>query len=99
MKEVTSAEFDKRMRESLKIKKCKKCKTYSGEVILINPFFGARSVAVVCLGCGNKTGTRKVTDCFADDSRLATPVTAESLAKAIFGAVEEWNDKQTDRQE
>lgn len=91
MKEVTSAEFDKRMRESLKIKKCKKCKTYSGEVILINPFYGARSVAVVCLGCGNKTGTRKVADCLADDSRLATPVTVESLAKAIFEAADEWN--------
>lgn len=96
MKTLTVEEFDKRMRESLKINRCSNCETFSGEVVLINPFLDPKSVGVICLGCGNKTSAYRANDCFVDESRLGTPVTAESLAKAIFAAVEEWNGENTE---
>lgn len=99
MVEVTGKEFDEKIKQALHVERCRACGGAKGIITHIEPIYGRLGVKVFCPLCGHQTKLVRHTDCFTDDSRLGTPVTAESLAKAIFEAVEEWNGKQADRQE
>ena len=91
--EVTKKEFDAKIQSALHINPCVNCTVGLGHIVLIEPYYGKHGIKVVCRNCSSSTGFINPHDCFVDKTRLGTPITAESLAKAIFEVVEEWNMK------
>ena len=87
LREVSDKELSKIMSESLKPISCVRC--HAGiEVRLGLPVISAPYVEVVCNRCGYRDTRYDCSETFMSDSKFATPVTYESLARGIFNAVE-----------
>lgn len=95
IKEVNSNKFSVLYNKRIDLKRCKSCLSLDAEIKLPIKYYGnfSGTVSIECKNCGYKTGHHnvKTTLVNTDTNTVATVTLKQSLVKAIYDAIEEWN--------
>ena len=92
-KEITSREFDGIMISHIGLGKCPMCGSPGGNIVIELPYYGVHGARVECPFCTYSTD-RNGTEIFifAEEGRIGTPTTEESILLGIMKAGTEWNE-------
>lgn len=101
VKEVSKKKFDALYDKRIDLKKCPVCENYDAEIIIPMPVYGkyANTVYIKCKQCGHQTKHHRAINCFIDteQNRYGSFVTDKSLMRAMYGALNEWNNERSEK--
>ncbi|MBQ6929012.1 MAG: prepilin peptidase [Oscillospiraceae bacterium] len=76
----------------LRLRNCPCCNGQSKLEVEI-PLFGWQGVRVKCTHCGVNVSTSQISELITRDDGISTPITEESLMKAIKSVADKWNTR------
>lgn len=90
--EVSDRKLDAILQHSVKIKCCPRCESQSVNIRISFRVYGGHGAQVICEECGYRTKIHEIHSQFSSGSRIATPVTHKSMVRAMWGAIDQWNN-------
>ena len=91
METLKKKQLDKILNGRLSTKSCAVCGSGSCEIVFDLEWYGRDGAKIRCQHCGNETNLQEIHAVLSDENRFATPITFNSLVKAVFKAVNAWN--------
>ena len=90
MREVTTEEFDEVAERAVRPAACPVCWT-GMEIVVKLPMYGLQGVFCRCPLCGLRTRTQMIHEKIADDKRIGSLITEQSILRGARKALEAWN--------
>ena len=90
--EVDRETYESLLQSSIRVMECPCC-GHSAEIIVSVPVYGRTGARVVCPSCGVQTRYEDIHGCYfeKDGSRMATPITPDTMMKGVLEAIRHWN--------
>ena len=91
MENLKKKQLDKILNGAISTEKCASCGSGSCEIVFDLTWLSRDGVKIRCQHCENEAELQGIHTVLCDEKRIAIPITFNSLVKAVFKAVNAWN--------